>query len=77
MRKLALGIVAAATLLVAAAPAMAQVGFYAGPGGVGIGIGPPAYYGYPYGYGYYDYYAGPGVVVTPRWYGHRRHYYWR
>jgi len=73
MRKLALGIVAAATLLTAAAaPAMAQVGFYAGPGGVGVGIGAP-YYGYPYGY--YDYYGGPGVVVTPGY--HRWHRHWR
>jgi len=72
MRKLALGIVAAATLLAAAAPAMAQVGFYAGPGGVGVAVGPP-YYG-PYD-GYYDYYGGPGVVVTPGRHRHWRH--WR
>ena len=72
MRKLALGIAAAATLLAAAAPAMAQVGFYAGPGGVSVGIGPP-YYGPPYGY--YDYYGGPSVVVTPGW--HRWHRHWR
>ena len=72
MRKIALGIVAAATLLAAAAPAMAQVGFYAGPGGIGVGIGPP-YYG-PYN-GYYDYYGGPGVVVTPGY--HRWHRHWR
>ena len=73
MKKLALGIVAAATLLMAAAPAMAQVGIYAGPGGVGVGIGAP-YYGYPNGY--YDYYGGPGVVVTPGW--HRQwHRHWR
>jgi hypothetical protein len=74
MRKLALGIVAAATLLAAAAPAMAQVGIYAGPGGVGVGVGVPGpYYGYPNGY--YDYYGGPGVVVTPGW--HRRwHRHW-
>ena len=51
---------------------MAQVGFYAGPGGVGVGIGAP-YYGYPYGY--YDYYGGPGVVVTPGY--HRWHRHWR
>ena len=38
MRKLMLGIVAAATLLTAAAPAMARVSFYARPGGVGIGV---------------------------------------
>ena len=63
MRKLALGIGTAALLTTAAAaPAMAQVGFYAGPFGVGVGIGAPAYYdrGY-YGYpcGYYDYYGAP------------------
>ena len=56
MRKLALGIAAAAALLTASAPAMAQVGFYAGPGGVGIGVGGPYYDGY------YDYYGGPVVV---------------
>jgi hypothetical protein len=72
MRKIALGIIAAGTLLAAAAPAMAQIGFYAGPGGVGVGVGAP-YYG-P-GYGYYDYYGGPGVVVTPGW--HRWHRHWR
>ena len=63
MRKLALGISAAALLTAAAAaPAVAQVGFYAGPFGVGVGVGAPAYYdcGY-YGNpcGYYDYYGGP------------------
>jgi hypothetical protein len=45
MRKLALGIGTAALLTAAAAaPAMAQVGFYAGPFGVGVGVGAPAYY---------------------------------
>ena len=73
MRKLALSIVAAGALLAAAAPAMAQVGFYAGPGGVGIGVAP--YYGYGHPRGYYDYY-GPGVVVTPGWH-HRWHRHWR
>ena len=68
MKKLALGLVAAATLLTAAVPAMAQVGFYAGPGGVGIGVGPPA------PYGYYDYYGGPpGVYAAPGWRDHRWH----
>jgi hypothetical protein len=67
MRKLTLAAVAAATLLAAAAPAMAQVGFYAGPGGFSIGVGAP-YYGYPYGY--YDYYGGP--YVGPVW-----HHHWR
>jgi hypothetical protein len=70
MKKLALALVAAATLLTAA-PAMAQVGFYAGPGGIGVGVGGP-YYG-P-GPGYYDYYGGPGVYVGPGW-GY--HHHWR
>jgi hypothetical protein len=74
MKKIALGIVAAATLFTATAvPAMAQVGIYAGPGGIGIGVGPPVYDGY-YGSRYYDYYGGPGVVVTPG-YGHYRHWH--
>jgi hypothetical protein len=75
MRKLTLGIVAAAAVLTAAVPAMAQVGFYAGPGGVGIGVGAP-YYGYGYPNGYYDYYGGPNVVVTPGWHRHS-HRHWR
>jgi hypothetical protein len=73
MKKIALGIVAAATLFTATAvPAMAQVGFYAGPGGIGIGVGPPVYEDY-YGPRYYDNY-GPRVVVTPGWH---EHYYYR
>jgi hypothetical protein len=77
MKKIALGTVAAATLFLAAAPAMAQVGFYAGPGGVGIGVGPPApAYEYGYGPGYYDYYGGPSVVVTPGWHDHYYHHHW-
>lgn len=74
MRKLALGVVAAAMLLAAAVPAIAQVGFYAGPRGFGIGVGAP--YGY---YDYYDYYGGPGVYVAPGWrYRHWHHWHhWR
>lgn len=72
MRKLALGIAAAATLLAASVPAMAQVGFYAGPGGIGVGVGGP-YVGRPYYDGYYDYYGGP-VVVRPGW--GRWHHHW-
>ena len=74
MRKLALGIGTAALLTAAAAvPAMAQVGFYAGPFGVGVGVGAPAYYncgyyGHPCG-GYYDYYGGPDIVVGGGWGG--------
>jgi hypothetical protein len=68
MRKLALGVVAAATLLAAAVPAMAQVGFYIGPGGVGVDVGQPYggyYYDAPRAYDYYneprayDYYNEP------------------
>ncbi len=83
MKKLALGVATAAVLLTAA-PAMAQVGFYAGPHGFGVGVGAP-YYGYDYGYpyaGYYDYYdgptyyyGGPSVVIGGYWHGH--HPYWR
>jgi hypothetical protein len=72
MRKLALGIFAAATLLAASAPAMAQVGFYAGPGGFGVGVGAPYY-----GPRYYDYYGGPGVYVAPDWRYHHRWHHWR
>jgi hypothetical protein len=83
MKKLALGVATAAVLL-SAAPAMAQVGFYAGGHGVGVELGAPGYYDYggcgPYGCGrYYDYYQGPGVVVHGGtwhshhpWYGHVR-----
>jgi hypothetical protein len=69
MKKLALGIATAVLLATAAVPAMAQVGFYAGPGGVGIDVGAPAPYYYDNcgyygcGGGYYDYYGGPNVVV--------------
>ena len=69
MRKLAIALVAAITVG-AAAPAMAQIGFYAGPGGIGVGVGP----GYP---GYYDY--GPGYYGLGRYHGpyHRHFYQWR
>jgi hypothetical protein len=84
MRKLAFSIVAACTLITAAAaPAMAQVGVYAGPGGIGVGVGPfgvgvgpGPYYGGPY-------YAAPnyGYNYAPGWHGgpHRwhHHYYHR
>jgi hypothetical protein len=82
MKKLALGIATAAVLL-SAAPAMAQVGFYAGRGGVGIGVGAPGpysgggcgYYNSQCNNGYYDYYdggsPGPGVVIGGGgWHGH-------
>jgi len=70
MRKLALALVAAITVG-ATLPAAAQVGFYAGPGGIGVGVG----VGVGVGPGYYGYYGGP--------YYHHRHfrhwhngYYW-
>lgn len=53
MRKLLIGLTAAAALGVAA-PASAQVYFGAGPGGVEVGVGGPRYYDdddrYRYGY---------------------------
>jgi hypothetical protein len=81
MKKLALGLVAAATIFTAV-PAMAQVGFYAGPGGVGVGVGVPGQYyncgypNYPCDRTYYDYYGGPRVAVGvgPGWHGHGGHY---
>jgi hypothetical protein len=75
MKKLALG-VATATVLLSAAPAMAQVGIYTGRGGVGVELGAPGYYDYggcgPYGCGsYYDYDSGPNVVIGGGgWHGH-------
>jgi len=45
MKKLALGAVAAGALVAATAvPALAQVGVYAGPGGISVGAGTPGYY---------------------------------
>jgi hypothetical protein len=82
MKKIALGLVAAATIFTAV-PAMAQVGFYAGPGGVGIQFDPPHryYYDYDNGYApyrYYDYYSGPAVTfgVGPQWHHERHDYRW-
>jgi hypothetical protein len=62
MKKLVMGTIAAAALLVAT-PAFAQFGFYAGPGGVGVQVGPP--------YGYYD---GPRAYYD-RPYQYDRRYY--
>ena len=78
MRKIVLVALAAGALIAtAAAPAMAQVGAYVGPGGVGVGIGPvgvgvgpgPGYYDYgaPY-HGYYNY--APGRYGPHRWHHH-------
>ncbi len=72
MKKLVLGLTAAAAIASTAAPALAQVEFYAGPGGIGVGVGGPYYgnYGY-YGrpYGYYNY--------SPGWRGHHHYYHHR
>jgi hypothetical protein len=72
MKKLVLGLTAAAAIALTAAPALAQVEFYAGPGGIGVGVSGPYYgnYGY-YGrpYGYYNY--------APGWRGHRHYYHHR
>ena len=79
MKKIALGLVTAAAVFTAV-PAMAQIGFYAGPGGVGVGVGAPGPY---YDCGYY----GRGrrspqllrrsdceiLGVGPRWH-HYRHW---
>lgn len=77
MRKIALGLVAAATIFTAA-PAMAQIGFYVGPGGIGVGVPGPYYNCGYYGCGrqYYDYYDGPVVgYAGPRWH-HRHWHHW-
>jgi hypothetical protein len=72
MKKLVLGLTAAAEIALTAAPALAQVEFYAGPGGIGVGVGGPYYgnYGY-YGrpHGYYNY--------APGWRGHHHYYHHR
>jgi hypothetical protein len=65
MKKAAIGTVAAIGLAIClAAPASAQVGVYAGPGGFGVELGAP--YAYPYGY--------PYAYGGPVWYGHG--HYW-
>jgi hypothetical protein len=79
MKKIALGLVAAAAIFTAA-PAMAQVGFYVGPGGIAVGVPGPYYrcgYDYPCDRRYYDYYDGPAVAFGPGWHegwhGHHWH----
>jgi hypothetical protein len=51
MKRLVLGVVAAAALIVTAVPALA-VDVYVGPGGVGVNAGRP---GYHHDRGYYNY----------------------
>jgi len=52
MKKVMIGLVAAAGIALAT-PALSQVYFGAGPGGVGVGVGGPGYYdgGHDRGYG--------------------------
>src|SRR5260370_38883357 len=71
MKKIAPGLVTAAAVFTAA-PAMAQIGFYAGPGGVGVGVGAPGpyyrcAYDYPSGdHRYNDYYGpAPPLCAAP------------
>jgi hypothetical protein len=78
--QVALGLVAAAAVFTAA-PAMAQIGFYAGVG-VGVGAPGPYYrcgYDYPCDRGYYDYYNGPEVTFGfgPGWHDgwHGQHWH--
>ena len=66
MRKLLVSAIAAVTLLAAAVPAMAQVGFYVGPGGVRLGA--PYYHRH-----YYNYYGRPRFDRYHRWH-HWRHW---
>jgi hypothetical protein len=83
MKKIALALVTAAAVFTAV-PAMAQVGFYAGPGGIGFQFGPPHHYYYDYDYGYtpyryyYDYDSGPVVTFRagPGWHHERHDYRW-
>lgn len=63
MRALAIGVITA-TALFSAAPALAQIGFYTGPGGVGVQVAPS------YGYDAPRYYR-----AEPQYY--RRDRYWR
>jgi hypothetical protein len=63
MRNLMLGTVTAATMFVAP-QAMAQVGFYVGPGGAGVELGGPPVYDEYYAPRFY---ARPGVYYRNRW----------
>jgi len=72
MKKLLLAIATATALLLAAAPAMAQVGVQVGP--LEFGVGPYGNCGdwnNWCGRGYYDYYGGPNIVIRDHgWHGH-------
>jgi hypothetical protein len=76
MRKLTLGAIAAGALVAATAvPALAQVGVYAGPGGIGVDIGTPGHsYGGPY-HGYDNYAPEWRAQRHYGWYGHHHQYY--
>jgi hypothetical protein len=77
MRRLTLGLAAAGAFIVAAAaPAVAQIGVYIGPGGIGVEAAPPGYY---YGpgpqYGYYAYAPGYRFYSEPEGYAYRYHHW--
>ncbi len=71
MRKIAIGLAAAAVL--ATAPAVAQIGFYAGPNGGEVGVPGPQY---RCGYDYPCRYRDDGPVVRFG-FGPGRHDHWR
>ena len=52
MKNVIIGLVAAAGIALAT-PAVSQVYFGAGPGGIGVGVGGPGYYDGGYDRGYY------------------------
>lgn len=59
MRKLAIGLLAAAGVALAGSASAQGFYFGAGPGGIGVGVGGPGYYGHRYG-GYDDGYRWGG-----------------
>ncbi len=75
MRKLALGVVAAAALSLQPCRRWRSSASTLGRAALASAWAGPYWADYPYG-GYYDYYGGPGVRVAPGWrYGHWHH--WR
>jgi hypothetical protein len=67
MRKLAIALVAAMTVG-ATLRAAAQVGFYAGPGGIGVGVGSPGYYDHgPYYYHHRHFHHWPHGPFVRSW----------
>jgi hypothetical protein len=72
MKKLAVGAIAACALVAATAvPAFAEMGVYAGPGGVGVDVGTPGHYRRGRDHGYYNYAPGWRSHHHHDWDGHR------